>query len=50
MSGSKVDDYSVLYNLFLKEHMLDICFPELCQHLVDRKLSDPRKLGEEADI
>ncbi|KAJ1205576.1 hypothetical protein NDU88_001004 [Pleurodeles waltl] len=48
--GCKVDDYTGLYNLILREHMLDICFTELRQHLVDSKLTDPRKLAEEADL
>ncbi|KAJ1140719.1 hypothetical protein NDU88_007064 [Pleurodeles waltl] len=48
--GCKVDDYTGLYHLILREHMLSICFTELRQHLVDSKLTDPRKIAEEADL
>ncbi|XP_078496945.1 uncharacterized protein LOC144753011 [Lissotriton helveticus] len=50
VQGSEVKDYEGLYDLFLKEHLLEKCFPELRQHLVDSKLTNPRKLAEEADI
>ncbi|KAJ1088960.1 hypothetical protein NDU88_002114 [Pleurodeles waltl] len=46
--GNKVDDYKGLYDLILREHMLNTTFTELRQHLVDSKLTDPRKLAEEA--
>ncbi|KAJ1181691.1 hypothetical protein NDU88_006893, partial [Pleurodeles waltl] len=48
--GNKVDDYKGLYDLILREHMLNTTFTELHQHLVDSKLTDPRKLAEEADL
>ncbi|KAJ1114638.1 hypothetical protein NDU88_002873 [Pleurodeles waltl] len=48
--GNKVDDYKGLYDLILREHMLNTTFTELRQHLVDSKLTDPRKLAEEADL
>ncbi|KAJ1214393.1 hypothetical protein NDU88_002012 [Pleurodeles waltl] len=48
--GNKVDNYKGLYDLILREHILNVTFTELRQHLVDSKLTDPRKLAEEADI
>ncbi|KAJ1201972.1 hypothetical protein NDU88_005776 [Pleurodeles waltl] len=48
--GNKVADYKGLYDLILREHMLNTTFRELRQHLVDSKLTDPRKLAEEADL
>ncbi|KAJ1101065.1 hypothetical protein NDU88_006139 [Pleurodeles waltl] len=48
--GNKVNDYKGLYDLILREHMLNTTFTELRQHLVDSKLTDPRKLAEEADL
>ncbi|KAJ1211568.1 hypothetical protein NDU88_006926 [Pleurodeles waltl] len=48
--GNKVNDYKGLYDLILREHMLNTTFIELRQHLVDSKLTDPRELAEEEDL
>ncbi|KAJ1217002.1 hypothetical protein NDU88_004599 [Pleurodeles waltl] len=48
--GNKVDNYKGLYDLILREHILNVTYTELRQHLVDSKLTDPRKLAEEADL
>ncbi|KAJ1103803.1 hypothetical protein NDU88_001224 [Pleurodeles waltl] len=48
--GNKVADYKGLYDLILREHMLNTTYTELHQHLVDSKLTDPRKLAEEVDL
>ncbi|KAJ1104313.1 hypothetical protein NDU88_001725 [Pleurodeles waltl] len=49
VKGSKVNTYEGLYNLIAWEHLYSLCFPELRQHLIDSKLTDPRKLAQEAD-
>ncbi|KAJ1127698.1 hypothetical protein NDU88_006091 [Pleurodeles waltl] len=49
VKGSKVTTYEGLYNLIAWEHLYSLCFPELRQHLIDSKLTDPRKLAQEAD-
>ncbi|KAJ1083420.1 hypothetical protein NDU88_003579, partial [Pleurodeles waltl] len=49
MKGSKVTEYEGLYNLNAWEHLSSRCFPELQQHLIDSKLTDPRRLAKEAD-
>ncbi|KAJ1101430.1 hypothetical protein NDU88_006498 [Pleurodeles waltl] len=48
--GNKVDDYKGLFDLILREHILNTTFTELRQHLVDSKLTNLRKLAEEADL
>ncbi|XP_078506925.1 uncharacterized protein LOC144767301 [Lissotriton helveticus] len=49
VKGNKVNDFQGLFDLIAWEHLSDQCFPELRQHLIDSKLSNPRKLAEEAD-
>ncbi|KAJ1124173.1 hypothetical protein NDU88_002634 [Pleurodeles waltl] len=49
VKGSKVNTYEGLYNLIAWEHLYSLCFPELRQHLIDSKLTDPRKLAQEED-
>lgn len=49
MKGSEVTDYKGLYNLIVWEHLSSLGFPELCQHLMDSRLTDPRKLAQEAN-
>ncbi|KAJ1101223.1 hypothetical protein NDU88_006295 [Pleurodeles waltl] len=50
VKGSKVTTYEGLYNLIAWEHLYSFCFPELRQHLIDSKLTDPRKLEQEEDL
>ncbi|KAJ1185930.1 hypothetical protein NDU88_002716 [Pleurodeles waltl] len=48
--GNKVNTYEGLYNLIMREHILNNCTQErLRQNLVDSKLTNPRELGEAAD-
>ncbi|KAJ1190731.1 hypothetical protein NDU88_000053 [Pleurodeles waltl] len=49
VKGIKVTMYEGLYNLIAWEHLYSLCSPELCQCLIDSKLTDPRKLAQEAD-
>ena len=48
--GSEVKSYEELYNLIAREHLLNSCFTELRQHLVDSKLTSPKALAQEADL
>lgn len=45
-----MSDFIGLYNLILREQMLNTSFTELHQHLVDSELTGPRELGKEADL
>ncbi|KAJ1178944.1 hypothetical protein NDU88_004184 [Pleurodeles waltl] len=50
LHGSKVTDYDSLYNLILKEHILNNCVSDLLhQYLVDSDLTSPQELGKKAD-
>ncbi|KAJ1099129.1 hypothetical protein NDU88_004233 [Pleurodeles waltl] len=48
VKGSKVTTYERLYNLIAWEHLYSLYFPELRQHLINSKLTDLRKLAQEA--
>ncbi|KAJ1147329.1 hypothetical protein NDU88_000210, partial [Pleurodeles waltl] len=46
----KVSDYESLYNLILREHILNNCVSDLLhQYLVDSDLTSPQELGKKAD-
>ncbi|KAJ1159392.1 hypothetical protein NDU88_012059 [Pleurodeles waltl] len=48
--GSKVTDYESLYNLILREHILNNCVSDLLhQYLVDSDLTSLQELGKKAD-
>ncbi|KAJ1159544.1 hypothetical protein NDU88_000051 [Pleurodeles waltl] len=50
LHGSKVTDYDSLYNLILREHILNNCVSDLLhQYLVDSDLTSPQELGKKAD-
>ncbi|KAJ1081475.1 hypothetical protein NDU88_001657 [Pleurodeles waltl] len=50
LHGSKVSDYESLYNLILREHILNNCVSDLLhQYLVDSDLTSPQELGKKAD-
>ncbi|KAJ1089761.1 hypothetical protein NDU88_002906 [Pleurodeles waltl] len=50
LHGSKVTDYESLYNLILREHILNNCVSDLLhQYLVDSDLTSPQELGKKAD-
>ncbi|KAJ1188673.1 hypothetical protein NDU88_005432 [Pleurodeles waltl] len=43
------DAQSLTYPVMKEALLTSLCFPELRQHLIDSKLTDPRKLAQEAD-
>ena len=50
VKGSNVGNYNELFDFGLKEHMFRLCFPELCQHLIDSKLTVFSELTQEANL
>ncbi|XP_078508461.1 uncharacterized protein LOC144768563 [Lissotriton helveticus] len=50
LQGSKVSDYTGLYNLIMREQILNNCTNQLLhQYLIDSDLPSPQELGKKAD-
>ncbi|XP_078528725.1 uncharacterized protein LOC144806177 [Lissotriton helveticus] len=50
LQGSKVSDYTGLYNLMMREQILNNCTNQLLhQYLIDSDLTSPQELGKKAD-